>query len=132
MSIILPYSVVFAGIGLVESLVTLIDEITESRGRGNRECFGQGLANLVTGRLSGIVAARCLLCIILLAAPLIETIPLAALIIAWRWMNWVKRAAAKPCPNMSKARLPVQEAGLVALQGGPARIRACAAGWRVR
>ena len=104
--IILPYSIILAAIGLIESLLTLqlIDEITETRGKGNRECVGQGLANTVTGffggmggcamigqsmininsggrgRLSGIVAALALLCFILFASGLIEKIPLAALV----------------------------------------------------
>jgi SulP family sulfate permease len=104
--IILPYSVILAAIGLIESLMTLtlIDEITETRGRGNRECIGQGVANVVTGffggmggcamigqsiininsggrgRLSGITAALCLFIFIVFASGLIEMIPLAALI----------------------------------------------------
>ena len=104
--IILPYAIILAAIGLIESLLTLrlIDEITETRGRGNRECIGQGVANTVTGffggmggcamigqsminvnsggrgRMSGISAALFLLLFILVASPLIEQIPLAALI----------------------------------------------------
>ena len=104
--IILPYAVILAAIGLIESLLTLrlIDEITETRGRGNRECIGQGVANTFTGffggmggcamigqsminvnsggrgRLSGISAAVYLLLFILVGSPLIEQIPLAALI----------------------------------------------------
>ncbi|MDA1351901.1 MAG: SulP family inorganic anion transporter [Proteobacteria bacterium] len=104
--IIFPYAVILAAIGLIESLLTLrlIDEITETRGRGNRECIGQGVANTVTGlfggmggcamigqsminvnsggrgRASGITAAIFLLVFILFASPLIERIPLAALI----------------------------------------------------
>ena len=104
--IILPYSLILAAIGLIESLLTLqlIDEMTETRGKGNRECIGQGLANTVTGffggmggcamigqsmininsggrgRMSGIVAALALLCFILFASGLIERIPLAALV----------------------------------------------------
>ncbi len=103
--IILPYAVILAAIGLIESLMTmsLIDEITETRGRGNRECIGQGVANLVTGffggmggcamigqsiinvnsggrgRLSGIAAALFLLVFIVFASALIEMIPMAAL-----------------------------------------------------
>lgn len=103
---ILPYSVIFAAIGLIESLLTLtvIDEITDTRGRGNRECVAQGVANVTTGflggmggcamigqsminvnsggrgRLSGIAAALFLLSFILFASPLIEVIPIAALI----------------------------------------------------
>ncbi len=105
LQIILPYSIILAAIGLIESLLTmsLIDEITETRGQGNRECIGQGLANSVTGlfggmggcamigqsmininsggrgRLSGISAALFLLLFILVASDLIEKIPLAVL-----------------------------------------------------
>tara|TARA_R110002110_G_scaffold205066_5_gene416829 strand:- start:3726 stop:5291 length:1566 start_codon:yes stop_codon:yes gene_type:complete len=106
LTIIFPYAVILAAIGLIESLLTLrlVDEITETRGRGNRECAAQGVANTVTGffggmggcamigqsminvnsggrgRLSGISAALFLLMFILVASPLIEQIPLAALI----------------------------------------------------
>jgi len=105
LKIILPYSIILAAIGLIESLLTLslIDEITETRGQGNRECIGQGVANSVTGlfggmggcamigqsmininsggrgRLSGISAALFLLLFILAASDLIEMIPLAVL-----------------------------------------------------
>jgi sulfate permease, SulP family len=104
--IILPFSVILAGVGLIESLMTmtLIDELTETRGRGNRECVGQGLANVTCGlfggmggcamigqslinvksggrgRLSGITAAITLLLFILFLAPLIESVPMAALV----------------------------------------------------
>lgn len=104
--IILPYSLILAAVGLIESLLTLtvIDEMTGTRGRGNRECVGQGVANLTCsvfgamggcamigqsminvnsggrGRLSGIVAALALLAFILFASSLIEIIPLAALV----------------------------------------------------
>lgn len=104
--IILPYSFILAAVGLIESLLTLslIDDVTNTRGRGNRECVGQGIANTATGffggmggcamigqsminvnsggrqRLSGIAAALFLLCFILFASDLIEQIPMAALI----------------------------------------------------
>ena len=104
--IILPYAVILGAIGLIESLLALrlIDEITETRGRGNKECIGQGVANTMTGffggmggcamigqsminvnsggrgRLSGISAAVFLLLFILVGSPVIEQIPLAALI----------------------------------------------------
>lgn len=104
--IILPYAFILAAIGLIESLLTLtlIDEVTNTRGRGNRECVGQGIANTVTGffggmggcamigqsmininsggrqRLSGVAAAVFLLIFILFASPLIERIPMAALV----------------------------------------------------
>ena len=104
--IILPYSFILAAVGLIESLLTLslIDEVTNTRGRGNRECMGQGIANTVTclfggmggcamigqsminvnsggrQRLSGVAAALFLLMFILFASPLIERIPMAALV----------------------------------------------------
>jgi SulP family sulfate permease len=104
--IILPVSIILALVGLIESLLTLtlIDEMTDTRGKGNVECVGQGVANTVNGffggmggcamigqsmininsggrgRLSGISAALVLLGFILFAAPLIEMIPLAALV----------------------------------------------------
>ena len=104
--IILPYSLILAGVGLIESLMTmtLIDELTETRGRGNRECVGQGVANVTCGvfggmggcamigqslinvksggrgRLSGITAAVGLLVFILFLSPYIEAVPMAALV----------------------------------------------------
>lgn len=106
LNIILPYSLILAGVGLIESLLTLslIDELTETRGRGNKECVGQGIGNSVNGlfggmggcamigqsmininsggkgRLSGISAALFLLGFILFASSLIEMIPVAALV----------------------------------------------------
>jgi SulP family sulfate permease len=106
LKIIFPFAIVLCGVGLIESLMTLtlIDEITETRGHGNRECVGQGVANLVCGlfggmggcamigqslinvnsggrgRLSGITAAVCLLLFVLFLAPIIEQIPMAALV----------------------------------------------------
>lgn len=106
LKIIFPYALIMAGVGLIESLLTLtlIDELTETRGRGNKECIGQGVANFVTGlyggmggcamigqslinissggknRISGIVAALALLTFILVGAPLIEKLPMAALV----------------------------------------------------
>lgn len=103
--ICLPIALTLAAIGLIESLLTLtlIDEITETRGRTSQECVGQGLANFTCGffgamggcamigqsminiksggrgRLSGITAALALLCFILFASTWIEMIPLAAL-----------------------------------------------------
>ncbi|AVO36753.1 SulP family inorganic anion transporter [Pukyongiella litopenaei] len=104
--IILPYAVILAAIGLIESLLTLnlVGEITGKRGGASQECIAQGVANTVTGffggmggcamigqsminvksggrtRLAGVAAALFLLAFILWAAPLIEQIPLAALV----------------------------------------------------
>ena len=103
---ILPYALILAAIGLIESLMTLnlIDDLTETRGNGNKECVAQGSANIVTGlfggmggcamigqsiinikgggrgRLSGIVAAVMLLIFILFGSSYIEQVPIAALV----------------------------------------------------
>lgn len=104
--IILPFALILAGIGLIESLLTLnlIDGMTDTKGQKNRECVAQGAANIVTGffggmggcamigqsminiksgarwRMSGIVASLFLLLFILFASSLIEQIPIAALV----------------------------------------------------
>lgn len=103
--LILPYAAIIAGVGLIESLLTLniIDEITETRGKGNKEAIAQGAANILSGlfsgmggcamigqslinissgaraRLSGIVAAVMLLVFIMFGSVLIEKLPMAAL-----------------------------------------------------
>ena len=105
-SLIISTAFLLAAVGLIESLMTLnlVDELTESRGSGNRECIAQGGANIVNGlfggmggcamigqsiinvesggrgRLSGATAAIALLCFVLFGAPLIEQIPIAALV----------------------------------------------------
>ena len=106
LTIIFPYSLIMALVGLIESLLTLtvIDEITETRGKSNQESFAQGAANMVCGvfggmggcamigqsiinvssggrnRISGIVAAVGLLSFILFGSSLIEQVPMAALV----------------------------------------------------
>ncbi|MEP3275281.1 MAG: SulP family inorganic anion transporter [Stappiaceae bacterium] len=104
--IILPYSVILAAIGLIESLLTLnlVAELTGRKGGASKECLAQGVANTVTGffggmggcamigqsiinvksggrtRIAALAAALFLLGFILFASPLIEIIPLAALV----------------------------------------------------
>ena len=104
--LIVSTAFLLAAVGLIESLMTLnlVDELTETRGSGNRECVAQGGANILNGlfggmggcamigqsiinvnsggrgRLSGVFAAVSLLCFILFGAPLIEQIPIAALV----------------------------------------------------
>jgi sulfate permease, SulP family len=58
LEIIFPFAAIVAGVGLIESLLTLniIDEITETRGRGNKEAVAQGIANVCSGFFSGMVA----------------------------------------------------------------------------
>ncbi|WP_316851424.1 SulP family inorganic anion transporter [Pedobacter agri] len=106
LKIIFPYGLIMAGVGLTEGLLTLnlVDEITETKGNGNRESIAQGIANITNGfftgmggcpmiaqtlvnlsagaraRLSGIIAALTILIIILVGAPVIERVPMAALV----------------------------------------------------
>jgi SulP family sulfate permease len=106
LQIIFPYALIMASVGLTEGLLTLnlVDEITATKGNGNRECIAQGSSNILNGfffgmggcpmiaqtlvnlsagsraRLSGIVAALTILIIILFGAPIIEQLPMAALV----------------------------------------------------
>ena len=106
LEIILPYALILAAIGLIESLLTLnlVNQMTDQRGGASQECVAQGIANTVTGffggmggcamigqsminvksggrtRIAGIAAALFLLSFILFASPMIEQIPLAALV----------------------------------------------------
>ena len=106
LKLIAPYSMIMAAVGLTEGLLTLnlVDEITATKGNGNRECIAQGSANILNGfffgmggcpmiaqtlvnlsagsraRLSGIIAALTILVIILFGAPIIEQLPMAALV----------------------------------------------------
>ena len=103
--VVAPYAVLMALVGLLETLLTLnlTDEITQSRGRTNRECIALGAANVASGlvggmggcamigqtminldsggrgRLSGVVAGVLILMFVLFLSPVIERIPLAAL-----------------------------------------------------
>jgi len=128
--IILPYAGIVAGVGLIESLLTLniIDEITETRGRGNKECVAQGTANILSGflsgmggcamigqslintssgaraRLSGITAAVMLLIFIMFGSSLIEQLPMAALVglmfmVAIGTFEWASFKTFRKMPN---------------------------------
>ena len=132
--IILPFALTLAGVGLIESLMTLtlVDEITGTRGQGNRECVGQGVANVTCGlfggmggcamigqslinvnsggrgRLSGITAAACLLAFVLFLAPLIEIIPMAALVgvmfmVVIGTFEWASLKMARKMPRADTA-----------------------------
>lgn len=106
LQLIFPYALIMASVGLTEGLLTLnlVDEITGTKGKGNRECIAQGSANILNGfffgmggcpmiaqtlvnlsagsraRLSGIIGALTILVIILFGAPVIEKLPMAALV----------------------------------------------------
>ena len=105
MEIIFPFALIIAGVGTIESLLTvnLIDEKTETRGNGSKELLAQGAANIVTGlfsgmggcamigqsminissgartRVSGITASIMVLVFIMFASAVIEKVPVAAL-----------------------------------------------------
>ena len=105
LTIIFPYAAIVAGVGLIESLLTLniVDELTQTRGRSNKEAIAQGAANVLSGlfsgmggcamigqslinigngaraRLSGVIAAVFLLLFVMFASDLIEMVPMAAL-----------------------------------------------------
>ncbi|GGB74869.1 sodium-independent anion transporter [Flavobacterium suaedae] len=106
LKVIFPYSLIMAAVGLTEGLLTLnlVDEMTGTRGKSNKECVAQGSANLLNGfftgmggcpmiaqtlvnlsagaraRLAGIIAAITILIIILFGAPVIGKLPVAALV----------------------------------------------------
>lgn len=129
-TIIFPYAAIMAGVGLIESLLTLniVDEITETRGSGNRECVAQGTANIFSGflsgmggcamigqslinvsagaraRLSGITAAVMLLVFIMFGSSLIERLPMAALVglmfmVAIGTFEWASFRTFRKMPN---------------------------------
>lgn len=106
LKLIFPYALIMASVGLTEGLLTLslVDELTSTKGNGNREALAQGGANILNGfffgmggcpmiaqtlvnisagsraRLSGIVASLAILCVVLFGAPLIGKLPMAALV----------------------------------------------------
>lgn len=106
LQIVLPFGLIMAMVGLTEGLLTLnlVDEIVGNKGNGNRECVAQGSANILNGfffgmggcpmiaqtlvnlsagaraRLSAIIAAFTILLIILVGAPVIGKLPMAALV----------------------------------------------------
>ncbi len=106
LTFLLPYAFLAASVGLIESLMTmnLVDELTDTRGNGNRECIAQGVGNITSGllggtggcgmigqtvininakgrgRLSGVAMALTLLSFILFADKYIEQVPIAALV----------------------------------------------------
>ena len=131
LTIIFPYAIIVAGVGLIESLLTLniVDEITETRGRGNKEAVAQGAANILSGifsgmggcamigqslinvsngaraRLSGMVASIMLLIFVMFGSVLIESVPMAALtglmiMVAFGTFEW---ASLKTFTKMPKS-----------------------------
>lgn len=130
LKIIFPYALIMAGVGLVESLLTLsmVDEITNTKGNSNRESMAQGTANIVNGffggmggcamvaqtlvnldaggrtRLAAVVGALGILVVILVGGPVIEQIPMAALvgvmmIVAIGTFQWASFKVLKKMPK---------------------------------
>lgn len=128
--VILPYGLIMAAVGLTEGLLTLnlVDEITGTKGNSNRECLAQGGANIMNGffggmggcpmiaqtlvnlsagsraRLSGIIASLTILLIILFGAPVIELVPIAALVgvmvmVAIGTFEWASFKALRRMPR---------------------------------
>ncbi|GIQ81934.1 SLC26A/SulP transporter, partial [Kipferlia bialata] len=134
LKVVLPYSALAAMVGLIESLMTLtlIDEITETRGRGNLECVGQGLGNIVTGlfgglsgcamigqsminvkaggrgRASGISAALFMMAFVLFGSKIVEIIPLSGLVgvmfvVVWATFEWGTFSLLRHIPKVDAA-----------------------------
>ena len=130
LKIIFPYSLVMAGVGLIETLLTLnvVDEIVGNRGKGNKESVAQGTANVLNGffsgmggcamiaqtfvnlsagsraRLSGIIASLTILVVVLFGAPVIERVPMAALVgvmmmVATGTFEWVSLRIVNKMPK---------------------------------
>ncbi|MCL4639279.1 MULTISPECIES: SulP family inorganic anion transporter [Olivibacter] len=130
LKIIFPYSLVMAGVGLIETLLTLnvVDEIVGNRGKGNKESVAQGTANVLNGffsgmggcamiaqtfvnlsagsraRLSGIIASLTILVVVLFGAPVIERVPMAALVgvmmmVAIGTFEWVSLRIVNKMPK---------------------------------
>ena len=130
LKVIFPYSLIMAAVGLTEGLLTLnlVDEITGTKGKGNRECIAQGGSNILNGfffgmggcpmiaqtlvnlsagsrtRLAGIVAALTILLIVMFGAPIIEQLPMAALVgvmvmVAVGTFEWASLKIVNKMPN---------------------------------
>jgi len=130
LKIIFPFGLTMAAVGLTEGLLTLnlVDEITGTKGNSNRECLAQGSANILNGffggmggcpmiaqtlvnlsagsraRLSGIIASLTILMIILFGAPVIELVPIAALVgvmvmVAVGTFEWASFRALRRMPK---------------------------------
>ena len=131
--IVLPYAVLMAAVGLIETLLTVnvVDEMTNTRGRANRESVGQGIANVVCGffqgmggcamvgqtmvnlesggikRLSGIVAALAIIIILMFGSSVVNIIPMAALVgvmfvVAINTFKWSSLRALKHVPRVDQ------------------------------
>jgi SulP family sulfate permease len=106
LGIVFPYAATLAVVGLLESMMTasIVDDLTDTKSDKNRECKGQGLANIATGflggmagcamigqsvinvksggrgRLSSLAAGVFLLVMVVFLGPWVKQIPMAALV----------------------------------------------------
>ncbi len=132
--IILPFALKVAGVGLIESLLTLtlVDEMTDTRGSGNKESMAQGVANVVTGffsgmggcamigqtmininsgaraRLSALLAAVFLLSFMLVLGEIIAVVPIAVLVgvmfmVAFATFEWSSLRVWNKVPKLDVA-----------------------------
>jgi SulP family sulfate permease len=142
--IILPYSVAVAAVGLLESLMTaqIVDDLTDTPSDKNRECVGQGAANLVTGfmggmagcamigqsvinvksggrgRLSCFVAGVFLLILIVALGPWVKQIPMPALVaimimVSIGTFSWASIANLRTHPRSSSIVMLATVAGVI-------------------
>jgi sulfate permease, SulP family len=143
--IIFPYSAAVASVGLLESLMTatIIDELTDTTSSKNRECVGQGIANLITGfiggmagcamigqsminiksggrgRLSTLCAGAFLLFLIVVMGDWVKVIPMAALVaimimVSIGTFSWSSIKALKTHPRSSSIIMVSTVIGVVA------------------
>lgn len=134
LAIVLPYAILMASVGLIETLLTVnvVDEMTNTRGRANRESIGQGVANLLCGffqgmggcamvgqtmvnlesgglkRLSGVIAGISIFVIIIFGSSIVDIIPMAALvgvmfIVAINTFKWSSWRMLKHVPRVDQA-----------------------------
>jgi sulfate permease, SulP family len=143
--IIFPYSAAVASVGLLESLMTatIIDELTDTTSNKNRECIGQGIANLITGfiggmagcamigqsminiksggrgRFSTLCAGAFLLFLIVVMGDWVKVIPMAALVaimimVSIGTFSWSSIKALKTHPRSSSIIMVATVIGVVA------------------
>ena len=132
--IVFPYSVAIALVGLLESLMTaaIVDDYTDTPSDKNRECRGQGCANIAAGflggmpgcamigqtvinmksggrgRLSTFIAGALLLVLVVFLGPWVRQIPMAALVavmimVSISTFSWRSIANLRTHPKSSSA-----------------------------
>jgi SulP family sulfate permease len=144
LAIILPYALAIAAVGLLESLMTaqIVDELTDTNSDKNRECIGQGVANVATGfiggmagcamigqsvinvksggrgRLSSFLAGVFLLILVVVLGTWVKMIPMAALVaimimVSIGTFSWSSIKNLKDHPRSSSVVMLATVAGVV-------------------